>query len=211
MTEQPSTAVELADTASDLMYGLAGWLLIFLGVVAFLSSVSGFIQASRMSGLIVSLLILVFAFVFLSTGVLVNPRFRRRLNRRHELSKFGRVQTVDSRVFESSERRKETCVCCGSRMTEGLIRRYREEYVVAGLPVWTSSENYNYYCRYCGINELSASSRSPADGGWLVHKLLLNDSKTLAYSIHHPLIVHLDSSSSVTNRMYHRCCFNEKA
>jgi hypothetical protein len=43
MSAKPSS-VEIADMAPDLMYGIAGWLLIGLGAAAFLSGTGGVIQ-----------------------------------------------------------------------------------------------------------------------------------------------------------------------
>ena len=152
MSAKPSS-VEIADTVSDLMYGIAGWLLIGLGGLAFLGGVGGFIQTVGAAEMLVPLLLLGFAFVFVSFGVFVNPRFRRRLNRRRGISRFGRNKTVDSRVLSAAEHRRESCVSCGSGLTEGLVRRYRDEFVLAGVPVWTVSENRNFYCPNCAAEQ----------------------------------------------------------
>jgi hypothetical protein len=145
MSAKPSS-VEIADTVSELMYGLAGWLLIGLGGLAFAGGVGGLIQTVGTTEMFVPLLLLGFAFVFVSSGVFVNPRFRRRLNRRRGISRFGRHKTVDSRVLSAAEHQREPCVSCGSGLTEGLVRRYRDEFVLAGVPVWTVSDNRNFYC-----------------------------------------------------------------
>lgn len=42
-------------------------------------------------------------------------------------------------------------------MTEGLVRRYREEFAVAGVPVYTRSEGKNHYCPDCATSELTNS------------------------------------------------------
>jgi hypothetical protein len=154
MSVKPSS-VEIADMVSDLMYGIAGWLLIALGAAAFLSGTGGVIQHAGTRETIVPLLLLGFAFLFIISGIFVNPRFRRRLDRRHNLSRFGQAKTVDSRVLSQSENHHESCVSCGSGLSKGLVRRYRQEYVVAGIPVWTVSENRNYYCLSCATEELS--------------------------------------------------------
>lgn len=152
MTEKPST-VDIADTISKLMYGIAGWLLIGLGVLALLSGAGGVIQTAGTAEMVVPLLLLGFAFVFVSLGVFVNPRFRHRLNRRCGVSRFGRHKTVDSRVLSATENRRESCVSCDSALTEGLVRRYRDEFVLAGTPVWTRSENRNFYCPDCAVEQ----------------------------------------------------------
>ncbi|MFC6724624.1 hypothetical protein ACFQE1_09595 [Halobium palmae] len=153
MPTKPSS-VELADTVSDLMNGIAGWLLIGLGTAAFLSGLGGAIQYAGTTGMVVPVVVLLFSFLFLTSGVLVNPRLRRRLDRRHEVSRFGRVQSVDSGVLSESESRVESCTNCGSTMRQGLVRRYREEYTAAGIPLWTLSENCNFYCSSCATEEL---------------------------------------------------------
>ena len=138
------------------MYGIAGWLLIGLGVLALLSGAGGVIQTAGTAEMVVPLLLLGFAFVFVSLGVFVNPRFRHRLNHRCGVSRFGRHKTVDSRVLSATENRRESCVSCDSSLTEGLVRRYRNEFVLAGIPVWTRSENRNFYCPDCAVENVDS-------------------------------------------------------
>ena len=153
MANKPSS-VEFADTISDLMNGTAGWLLIGLGTAAFLSGLGGIAQYAGTADTMIPVLVLLFSFIFITSGMLVNPRFRRRLDRRYEVSRFGRVQSVDSRVLSESENRVEPCTSCDAKMREGLVRRYREEYIAAGIPIWTLSENHNFYCSTCATEEL---------------------------------------------------------
>jgi transcription elongation factor Elf1 len=162
MPNKPSS-VEFADTISDLMNGIAGWLLIGLGTAAFLSGFGGLFQYAGTADIVVPVLVLLFSFVFITSGMLVNPRFRRRLDRRHEVSRFGRVQSVDSRVLSESEYRVESCTSCDAKMREGLIRRYREEYTAAGVPIWTLSENHNFYCPSCAAEEISGPTLTDHD------------------------------------------------
>ena len=153
MPNKPSS-VEFADTVSDLMNGIAGWLLIGLGAAAFLSGLGGLIQDAGTADMMIPILVLLFSFVFITSGMLVNPRFRRRFDRRHKLSRFGRIQSVDSRVLSESENRVESCTSCDAKMREGLVRQYREEYAAGGIPIWTLSENHNFYCSSCATEEL---------------------------------------------------------
>lgn len=159
----PSRSVKLADAASNLMYSIAGWLLIGLGIVSTLGAVSGVIRASSAAELLAPVLLLGFAIAFLSSGVFVNPSFRQRLHRRHNISQVGRIRCVDNWTFDRAEGIDETCVTCDSHVTEGLVRRYREEYAVAGIPIWTLSENHNYYCTTCALAELSGPSQTVPD------------------------------------------------
>jgi hypothetical protein len=55
----------------------------------------------------VPLLVVGFAFVFIGIGIFVNPGFRRRLDRRHEITRFGRNRTVDGRVLSAAENQRE--------------------------------------------------------------------------------------------------------
>jgi len=152
---QKSSSIELADTLSDLMSGVAGWLLIGLGIIAFLAGTGGIIRTAGTAEVIVPLLLVGFAILCVISGAFVNPRFRRRLDRRHELSRFGAVRTVEHRTRSATENGRESCVVCDSDSKEGHIRRYRREYAVVGVPLWTISEKHNFYSPDCAIAELS--------------------------------------------------------
>jgi hypothetical protein len=154
MSTEPSR-VEIADTVSDLMYGIAGWLLIGLGVIGSLSGTGGVIQQAGTGDVMVPLFVLGVAILFINLGIYVNPRFRRRLDRRHGLSRFGRAKSVDRRILSPAENRRESCISCGSSLIKGLVRRYRQEYLIAGVPVWTTAKNHNFYCPSCAVKELS--------------------------------------------------------
>ncbi len=162
MASKPSS-VELADTVAELMSGVAGWLLIGLGIVALLAGIGGIVQEAGTADVIVPSLLVGVAILFIVSGVFVNPRFRRRLDRRHGRSRFGRMKTVDHRIRSGTEDGRESCVVCDSRSKEGLVRRYRQEYVVAGIPLWTISENRNVYCPDCALMELSGRSSVSAE------------------------------------------------
>ncbi|WP_132058480.1 hypothetical protein [Halorussus amylolyticus] len=167
MTDTPSNVVALADAVSELLYGIAGWLLVGLGVLGVVAAVGGAIQRPSLAPVVV----FVVSMLSVSLGVFVNPRFRRRLNRRHAVGRFGRVRSVDARVLRSAEGRSEQCVGCDSQLREGLIRRYREEFALAGVPVYTLSEGFNYYCPACATTDSEARShpdshsRSPESTG----------------------------------------------
>jgi hypothetical protein len=150
--------IEIGDTVSDLMRGVAGWLLIGLGVVALLAGTGGIVQDAGSADVIVPIMLVGFAILFVVSGVFVNPRFRRQLDRRHGVSRFGKIKTVENRTRSATEGGRESCVVCNSDSREGLIRRYRQEYVAAGIPLWTISENHNFYCPDCALAELSGRS-----------------------------------------------------
>ena len=162
MASRPSS-IELADTVSDLMSGVAGWLLIGLGVVAFLAEGGGIIQKAGTGAVVVPLVLAGIAVLFIVSGIFVNPRFRRRLTRRHGLSQFGRIKTVENRTRSATEDKRELCVVCDAYSKEGLVRRYRQESVIAGIPLWTVSENHNFYCPDCALADLSGRATTSAD------------------------------------------------
>lgn len=162
--DSTSDAVALADTVSDLLYGIAGWLTICLGLLVTLVPPQIVAEMGiTAQSVLLSLVMFGFAFVLVALGAFVNPRFRRRLDRRHSASTFGRVNSVDQRVVRPEERCTERCVACGDRVEKGLVRRYREEYAIAGVPVYTSAEGYNHYCLECASREfLGERSADPS-------------------------------------------------
>ncbi|MDG5818757.1 hypothetical protein [Natronococcus sp. A-GB7] len=162
MSDGPVGVVELADRISELLYGIAGWLTVGVGLLltgaAFAFGYSVAAGAARVDAAVgaglLALFVLLAGLVTVALGLFLNPRFRRRLDRRHELTQFGRVRSVDRRVVRPEEDCLERCVDCGDRVEKGLVRRYREEYALAGLPVYTRSEGYNHYCLECATAEL---------------------------------------------------------
>ncbi|RQG91965.1 hypothetical protein [Natrarchaeobius chitinivorans] len=167
MSESTPGVVELADDISALLYGIAGWLSIGFGVLLAGSAVLNLILAGlALSGAsaVFAAMMLIVAFVFIALGAFVNPRTRRRLNRRHEPSKFGRVHSVDQRVIRADEGCSERCVGCGCRVEEGLLRRYREEFALAGIPVYTTDVGYNHYCLECATEEVLGTRPDTAAG-----------------------------------------------
>ena len=162
MSNNPSNA-DIADTVSDMMYGIAGWLLIGLGTLAAVGGISGVIRTAGTAEMLAPVLLLGFAFLFITSGVFVNPRFRRRLARRREVTNFGRTKSVDRRVLTTAENRRERCTNCGCTLTEGLVRRYREEFLIAGVPVWTISNSKNFYCPECAVEDMSVPNTTRID------------------------------------------------
>ncbi|AGB38327.1 hypothetical protein [Natronococcus occultus] len=157
MSDAPAGAVELADRISALLYGIAGWLTVGFGLLLTVAAGrfgysvatgTARVDAAIAAGLF-ALVLLLTGLVTVALGLFVNPRFRRRLDRRHGPSTFGRVRSVDRRVVRPEERCLERCVDCDDRVEKGLVRRYREEYALAGVPVYTCSEGYNHYCLEC--------------------------------------------------------------
>lgn len=139
-------AVEgVAKTVQDVLYGALGWAFVFTALGGVGAAASAALQGS-VAG---SLLLLLVATFLAGFGVVLNPRFGRQLANRHAVTTFGRERTVDHRVIRPGERCLEDCVACGQGFDVGLVRRRREETVVAGLPVYTHDVGYNHYCTDC--------------------------------------------------------------
>lgn len=95
----------------------------------------------------------------LIAGLLLMPAVHRRIGRFRGITRFGSVKSTDERTFRG---RSETCVVCGERTDRGLERRYVQERVVAGIPLYTEREGRNYYCPDCALSEVY--NRSDASG-----------------------------------------------
>jgi hypothetical protein len=89
----------------------------------------------------------------------------RRLDRRHGISRFGRVRTVDHRITSATERTEAPCVVCGEAFERGVVRRRRDETVIAGVPVRTHSMRHNHYCADCAREELFGGDAGDARAG----------------------------------------------
>jgi hypothetical protein len=44
-----------------------------------------------------------------------------------------------------------------------MLRRYREEVLLAGVPVWTTAADENRYCPACGRAELGVTEPATTD------------------------------------------------
>src|SRR5699024_4845195 len=159
MSAKPSGSQKFANMVSELLYGIAGWMLVGLGVLGIVAQIGYLTTDLTLVDPILTPAVILISIVMILPGLFVNPRFRRRLDRRHSLTQFGRVRSVDERVLHAEEDQTKRCVECGIRLNEGLVRRYREEICVAGIPVFTNSENHNHYCVECAATELGVSAR----------------------------------------------------
>lgn len=88
------------------------------------------------------------------SGLLVAPPADERLDRRHEVTAFGRRKTVDHRVLEPVDPAEEPCVVCDREFHGGIVRRRRDETLVAGVPVRTHEHETNHYCAACAREDL---------------------------------------------------------
>ena len=158
----PSTGESRTETIAG--YILIALLLVIGGWITFLGGTSGSVPAALIG------------LAFAGLGLGVAPPVRRRLDRRHGVTAFGRKKTVDHRVVRPPESVDEPCVVCGEAFERGLVRRRRDETVFAGVPVRTHSIRHNHYCADCARSELFgdridassldslADDAGPADG-----------------------------------------------
>ena len=91
--------------------------------------------------------------LFAAGGSYMLPPVQRRLDRRHRLTMFGRHKTVDRRVVHPHEAYEADCVVCGCSVGHGVLRRRRDETLVAGIPVRTHRLETNHYCTACVRDE----------------------------------------------------------
>lgn len=87
-------------------------------------------------------------------GLSVSPPVDERLDRRHGITAFGRHRTVDHRVLEPVDPAEEPCVVCDREFHGGIVRRRRDETLVAGVPVRTHEYETNHYCAACARADL---------------------------------------------------------
>ena len=138
----PSRAEESGWAETATAYALTALLLLIGGWIAFLSLESGSPPAALIG----------LAFALLGAGTA--PPVRRRLGRRHGVTAFGRQKTVDHRIVRPPESVEDPCVVCGESFDRGLVRRRRDETVVAGVPIRTHSVRHNHYCVDCARSEV---------------------------------------------------------
>ncbi|MDB2241610.1 double zinc ribbon domain-containing protein [Halorubrum ezzemoulense] len=150
------------ETASA--YVLTALLLLIGGWIAFLSVESGSPPAALIG------------LAFAGLGLGVAPPVRRRLDRRHGITRFGRQRTVDHRIVRPPESVDDPCVVCGQEFDRGLVRRRRDETLVAGVPVRTHSVRHNHYCVDCARSEVFGDRvDSPSLGGLADERVAVDD------------------------------------
>jgi len=158
----PSNSVELADAVSNLLYTLAGWLLVGLGGLGVVVPVLAFARGAG-SNPVVPAVIVLLSLCMIAFGVFVSPGARSRLDRRRSVREFGRCRTVDRRVLHAEEGRTERCADCGTPTTEGELRRYRTVFCLAGVPVYTRTQGENTYCLNCATGAPRVDDTATAD------------------------------------------------
>jgi hypothetical protein len=153
---EPSS--ELARFTARVFKEVGGWGLIIVGLLVGAS-------APTASGTIVAVIFgLVAALLMVLYGAVVAPSVRKRVDHRHSLGSFGRSPVVERRTIRPGENRHERCVVCDSNIEAGLVRRYREDITVAGVPLLFGSNSHNHYCLDCARAERGRLTHS-ADSG----------------------------------------------
>ena len=123
-------------------YALSAFVLLIGLFIAFVAVRGGSIAMAGV-GLVLAL-----------AGLLVAPPVDNRLDRRHRITAFGRRKTVDHRVLEPVDPVEEPCVVCDREFHGGVVRRRRDETLVAGVPVRTHEYETNHYCAACAREDL---------------------------------------------------------
>jgi len=160
MPAEASKITEVADGISEFLYTIAGVLLIGLGGFGFVLTILRSANESVPSEPALSALVLLFSMLLLALGVFVTPSLRRRIDHRESVTEFGKRRSVDSRVIKPEDEKTINCVVCGTKTKKGLLRRYREEIYIAGVPLFTRSEEYNSYCTECAMKEFTAAEQT---------------------------------------------------
>ncbi|SFR48515.1 zinc ribbon domain-containing protein [Halorubrum sodomense] len=138
----PSSVEDAGRTEAATAYVLTGLLLLIGGLIGYFAATSGSPPAALVG------------LAFAGLGLGVAPPVRRRLDRRHGITAFGRQKTVDHRIVRPPESVDEPCVVCGEAFERGLVRRRRDETIAAGVPVRTHSIRHNHYCVDCARSEV---------------------------------------------------------
>ncbi|WP_158057499.1 zinc ribbon domain-containing protein [Halorussus halophilus] len=87
-----------------------------------------------------------FGFVLLALAVGLFEPVRERLGDRKPITTFGPGHETTQEVVREPD---VPCTACARPVNTGVKRTYRKRRYVAGVPVATSEEGENYYCRSC--------------------------------------------------------------
>jgi hypothetical protein len=98
---------------------------------------------------------LIIGFLMLAGSAHAFPPTKRRLKNRHPVTRFGPVRSTDEEIISDPNR---PCTICGSPIETGVRRSYREEYTVAGVPLFTTETGENHYCQECNSGDMDHTS-----------------------------------------------------
>ena len=139
------------------------------GTVGVSSSVAGYVGGafSLLMGALfltsASVPLVLLGVFFIVAALWMMPATRRRWKNRHPPTTFGHVHSTDETTRVDPDK---PCVVCSKAVQEGVERSYREEYVFAGIPLFTTDSGENQYCRSCasgGLSEYDEPSTATED------------------------------------------------
>lgn len=131
-----------------------GWMLIVFGVMLALNMLGNLAGGSLPGVLVTVLLQSVGVLLLVLSGGALAPSVRKRIDNSHPLSAFGRTPVVEHRALHPEEDCHKRCVICNGSIDAGMVRRYREDIAVAGIPLVFGSNGYNHYCLDCAREEM---------------------------------------------------------
>jgi hypothetical protein len=155
---EPSS--DLAAFTSRAFREAGGWGLVAVGILVGTTTLS-MAATSTVVGVVVRLVI---AALLVLAGATIAPSLRKRVDHRHSLGSFGRSPVVERRTIRPREHCHERCVVCDASIDAGLVRRYREDITVAGIPLVFGSNSYNHYCLDCARAEMGTRTHGPDSG-----------------------------------------------
>ena len=155
---EPSS--ELARFTARVFKEVGGLGLIAVGILIGTTTLSR-ATTSTVVGVVVGLVVSV---LLVLAGATIAPSVRKRVDHRHSLGSFGQSPVVERRTIRPGEHCHERCVVCDSNIEAGLVRRYREDITVAGVPLLFGSNSHNHYCLDCARAEMGGLTHS-ADSG----------------------------------------------
>lgn len=132
-TTVESAAVPEENSGTQLgQYG-AGLLLLLGGI---------FVIGSSMP----ALGLMLFGIGLIALSALVLPPTRERLKNWHPITTSGPTENVEERAVGGTD---QLCSVCRDTVDSGVIREFKKEYVLAGIPLYTMEAGENWYCDSC--------------------------------------------------------------
>lgn len=146
-----SESSAFADVAARALREVSGWMLIVLGVWGMAANIAYFLESGSVRLVMLGIGI---PLLFVLSGAALAPSVRKRIDNSHPLSAFGRTPVVEHRAIHPEEDCHKRCVICNGSVDAGMVRRYREDIAVAGIPLVFGSNGYNHYCLDCAREEM---------------------------------------------------------
>lgn len=97
---------------------------------------------------------------FILAALFTFPPTRERLRDRKPVTTFGRAHSTDEEVVTAPD---QPCTACSRPVGTGVKRTYRERTYVAGVPITTTDEGENVYCRSCANGDPFTTTSDEVD------------------------------------------------